>query len=680
MSSIFTKSESVLKTSFEKNINGQFKQVNKTLSETNKFIGVFSSSFNGDASKKISGINDELLKVSKTTSEASGFMERFGAGTLAVAAGQFAFNALSSAIGSINSSISESIAAFADQEDAINKLNQSLNMTGNASQSSVDGVISFASSLEKTSRFSDDAVIGQIAFARSLGASTEQSKQLVQAAANLSATLGGSLEENVDKLGKTLSGTAGRLGQYIPELKNLTEEELKAGRAAEIINSKFSGAAAKDLETYSGQMASLANSYNNAQETLGELIAKNATFSGIIKAVKSRLDDFNDSQATSAALENNAIGSSKASSRTREQLANDYQTLDDRIKSLNTRYEELRKQEEFAGLAASNTITLTTKNQITQLEAAKTAIEERLKFDKLSTPQDKKDNASTVQSDEALNAISKKNAEIAALNAQAALDERNFKEQQSILLIEDEYIRQQAELERIASFNEQKAVIDAENKIKQAEASLTGNALNQEQLKINKEKELAINKSYTDKFVASATLASKKEIEIEKNRKDQIKKIDDELVKNKSDTFATIATLASSNNKTLAVIGKAAALTQIAIDGPVAVGKALAAFPPPFNFAAAAAVGTAVAAQAARVAGVQFEQGGIVGAPQGVTGGADNRVATIKDGELILNGQQQKNLLDMINNGSGGGDIIIKIDEREIARAVRSQKQQGFVI
>jgi len=83
-------------------------------------------------------------------------------------------------------------------------------------------------------------------------------------------------------------------------------------------------------------------------------------------------------------------------------------------------------------------------------------------------------------------------------------------------------------------------------------------------------------------------------------------------VKDQTDTFATIATLQTSSNKTLATIGKAAALTQIAIDTPVAVGKAMSAFPPPFNFAAAAAVGAAMAAQAAKVMGVQLADGGIV--------------------------------------------------------------------
>lgn len=82
-------------------------------------------------------------------------------------------------------------------------------------------------------------------------------------------------------------------------------------------------------------------------------------------------------------------------------------------------------------------------------------------------------------------------------------------------------------------------------------------------------------------------------------------------------TGRTIASMSTANNKTLAGIGKAAALIQIAIDTPVAIGKALAAFPPPFNYAAAAAVGAAMAFQAARVSGIALAEGGIVQATPG---------------------------------------------------------------
>ena len=150
-------------------------------------------------------------------------------------------------------------------------------------------------------------------------------------------------------------------------------------------------------------------------------------------------------------------------------------------------------------------------------------------------------------------------------------------------------------------------------------------------------------------------------------------------VANQRSTLGKISGLQSSNNKTLAAIGKAAALTQIAIDGPQAVTKALAAFPPPFNFAAATAVGAAVAAQAARVAGVAFQDGGIV---PGNSFSGDNVQARVNSGEMILNRQQQAQLFAQANGqgGSGGSQTIVvpvQIDGEEIARVVSKQVANG---
>ena len=79
------------------------------------------------------------------------------------------------------------------------------------------------------------------------------------------------------------------------------------------------------------------------------------------------------------------------------------------------------------------------------------------------------------------------------------------------------------------------------------------------------------------------------------------------------ETLGRIASLSQANNSVLASIGKAAAIAQIAIDTPVAIAHAIASnLPYPTNFAAAGLVGVAMAAQASKIAGLNFEQGGIV--------------------------------------------------------------------
>ena len=71
-----------------------------------------------------------------------------------------------------------------------------------------------------------------------------------------------------------------------------------------------------------------------------------------------------------------------------------------------------------------------------------------------------------------------------------------------------------------------------------------------------------------------------------------------------STALGQIATLQESSSTELAAIGKAAAITQATIDGYTAVQSALANVPYPFNFAAAALVGVAAAANVAKIAGV----------------------------------------------------------------------------
>lgn len=120
------------------------------------------------------------------------------------------------------------------------------------------------------------------------------------------------------------------------------------------------------------------------------------------------------------------------------------------------------------------------------------------------------------------------------------------------------------------------------------------------------------------------------------------KKIDKAKEQARASSISIIAGMASSSNKALAVAGKAAALTQIAIQAPIGVSRALAAFPPPFNYAAAGAVAAAFATQAARAAGVQLADGGIVQARQGGT-------------PAILGEAGYDEAVIPLNRGGGGG-------------------------
>lgn len=102
------------------------------------------------------------------------------------------------------------------------------------------------------------------------------------------------------------------------------------------------------------------------------------------------------------------------------------------------------------------------------------------------------------------------------------------------------------------------------------------------------------------------------------------------IVSSSAEFFGNMAALSESENKKIAVIGKMAAMAQATVQGALAVQNALAAVPPPMNFALAASVGVMTAANIAQIAGVQFANGGYTG-----PGGKYEPAGIVHKGEVV---------------------------------------------
>lgn len=102
------------------------------------------------------------------------------------------------------------------------------------------------------------------------------------------------------------------------------------------------------------------------------------------------------------------------------------------------------------------------------------------------------------------------------------------------------------------------------------------------------------------------------------------------IVSSSAEFFGNMAALSESENKKIAVIGKMAAMAQATVQGALAVQNALAAVPPPMNFALAASVGVMTAANIAQIAGVQFANGGYTG-----PGGKYEPAGIVHRGEVV---------------------------------------------
>lgn len=269
--------------------------------------------------------------------------------------------------------------------------------------------------------------------------------------------------------------------------------------------------------------------------------------------------------------------------------------------------------------------------------------------------------------------MAKEKEELAKANAEKVASRIAFNEQMALQDDEFRLRQQEAEFEHQQVMNDLSDTYDADavtKKIAKEEQLLlarqqfemdslnaTLEAERQKALIIedasSREKALRENAQKAD--LERTKLTNKQQIDLLKQRNSAEEQLEKQKQNNKKETWSTLLTLQNSSNKELAAAGKAFAIYDIAVNTPIAISKALAAYPPPFNFAAAALVGAAMASQAAQVAGLNFATGGIV---PGASYSGDKVAANVNSREMILTTQQQAELFRIANGkNSLGGDV-----------------------
>lgn len=173
--------------------------------------------------------------------------------------------------------VAKGIAAFKEQELAVNRLNQAMVNNGDFTVEASNDLQKFASQLQATSTFGDETIISMLSLAKSFGVSNEEAKKMVQAAADLSAATGMQLESAVKNLGKTFAGMTGELGESVPALKELTQEQLKSGQAIDMVAEKFKGSTQATIAGL-GAIEQLQNTLGDFMETIGKAFAPFISF------------------------------------------------------------------------------------------------------------------------------------------------------------------------------------------------------------------------------------------------------------------------------------------------------------------------------------------------------------------------------------------------------------------
>jgi hypothetical protein len=237
------------------------------------------------------------------------------------------------------------------------------------------------------------------------------------------------------------------------------------------------------------------------------------------------------------------------------------------------------------------------------------------------------------------------------------------------LIINDKKVEEERTLTQGQGLEERKqnklAKLQEENALLQQETTLAGQTELEQQINLDlfKLEQKAKHEKDTSDLIAIETqkreLIEKKSAE---NRKKREELENQQRLQATQTAFGAIAAVAKEGGKKSFEVWKLAATAEAIIAGYLAVSKALASAPPPFNFIAAAAVGTLAALQVRNIQMAkppEYATGGIV---PGSSYSGDRVPAMVNSGEMILNREQQTQLFNSINGGGGGATFNIVIN------------------
>lgn len=133
---------------------------------------------------------------------------------------------------------------------------------------SVRQLKNFASELQNIGTVGDEQLLPLMAQLAAAGRTQAEIQEIMSAALDVSASGVMSMESAVKNLNKTFSGLSGELGESVPQIKNLTKEQLKNGEAVRIIARQYEGMS-KETAKATGSGIQLSNAVGDLKEQLG---------------------------------------------------------------------------------------------------------------------------------------------------------------------------------------------------------------------------------------------------------------------------------------------------------------------------------------------------------------------------------------------------------------------------
>lgn len=619
--------------------------------------------------------NDALKNASvQTKSFEQAASSNFGsvANSFSVMAGNLAAQGVSKIISIVSDSFGRMLDEAKDAEEAANSLATALKLAGDTSQSTIDQLTSYAESLSKITTQDDDLIVKNQALITSLtNLNANGINQAVLSAANLAAVLGVDLNQATDIVIKAINGKA------TPEIKALgitvSNTKTDTQNLASIVKvlGDTNTTAADKTNTYTGAMLQNQNALGNLLGAFGSMVTQSNLVINSIKSMTSAI-----TSATSIINTFYGIAVNSAPTESVKTLTTQINYLEGAIASAKTQLENYNTVEKFMlGKETQARITENTKLLNEAKEKLRLLTEEQNKSAQTSAL-NKRANSELTESQKAQIEASKQYTEqLAKENDDVSKSYAAKLDSLSVYYADKEALDTQTDATNYGMklqrenefFAARQTLLDAQyqdelNRVNQSTAS-----------EENKQKaRLQLNNQYNSAVQKANLDHHKKTQDLQKQQQDFEQKQQEFKLQSTASLFGSMANLLAGSSKANFNTVKNFMLAEATISGYLAVQKALASGPPPWNFVAAAAVGVQTLANVNKINSMKapaFKDGGIV---PGASFNGDRVMARVNSGEMILNKQQQANLFNIANSGSNQDTSEVVYLLREIAYAVKS--------
>ena len=171
----------------------------------------------------------------------------------------------------LNKTIKETTEAYRKQLKAEISLSTAIKNSVNVSTLATKRLKDFASTIQKTSDYGDEELIPMMSRLIASGRTEAETMKIIQTATDIASSGAMSFDSAIEQLNATMNGNIGRLGRQYAELQNLTKEELKAGRAVDILAGKYKGMAQETADT----SKRLKNAIGDFKELIGQSFEEN---------------------------------------------------------------------------------------------------------------------------------------------------------------------------------------------------------------------------------------------------------------------------------------------------------------------------------------------------------------------------------------------------------------------